>query len=86
MVKDSVPKVLLSTRLGAVLGDATAKALTAAFEISDVEGLLRHYPRRYAERGELTDLAQLVPGEHATVMAEIFLVVIANNKAESLIG
>ena len=71
MVKDSVPKVLLSTRLGAVLGDATAKALTAAFEISDVEGLLRHYPRRYAERGELTDLAQLVPGEHATVMAEI---------------
>jgi ATP-dependent DNA helicase RecG len=71
MVKDSVPKVLLSTRLGAVLGDATAKALTAAFEINDVEGLLRHYPRRYAERGELTDLAQLVPGEHATVMAEI---------------
>lgn len=71
MVKDSVPKVLLSTRLGAVLGDATAKALAAAFEINDVEGLLRHYPRRYAERGELTDLAQLVPGEHATVMAEI---------------
>ena len=71
MVKDSVPKVLLSTRLGAVLGDATAKALTAAFGINDVEGLLRHYPRRYAERGELTDLAQLVPGEHATVMAEI---------------
>jgi ATP-dependent DNA helicase RecG len=71
MVKDSVPKVLLSTRLGAILGDATAKALTAAFEINDVEGLLRHYPRRYAERGELTDLAQLVPGEHATVMAEI---------------
>lgn len=71
MVKDSVPKVLLSTRLGAVLGDATAKALAAAFEINDVESLLRHYPRRYAERGELTDLAQLVPGEHATVMAEI---------------
>lgn len=71
MVKDSVPKVLLSTRLGAVLGDATAKALMAAFEINDVESLLRHYPRRYAERGELTDLAQLVPGEHATVMAEI---------------
>lgn len=71
MVKDSVPKVLLSTRLGAVLGDATAKALAAAFEINDVESLLRHYPRRYAERGELTDLAHLVPGEHATVMAEI---------------
>lgn len=71
MVKDSVPKVLLSTRLGAVLGDATAKALAAAFEINDVESLLRHYPRRYAERGELTDLAQLVSGEHATVMAEI---------------
>jgi ATP-dependent DNA helicase RecG len=71
MNTDPLPKLVLGTRLGAVLGDATAKALQAAFGITDVEGLLRHYPRRYAERGELTDLAQLVPGEHATVMAEI---------------
>lgn len=75
MAKDSLPKVTLRTKLGGLLGDATAKALKAGFEISDVEGLLRHYPRRYAERGELTDLSSLVPGEHATVMAEISRVV-----------
>ncbi len=75
MAKDSLPKVTLRTKLGGLLGDATAKALKAGFEIVDVAGLLRHYPRRYAERGELTDLSALVPGEHATVMAEISRVV-----------
>lgn len=75
MAKDSLPKVTLRTKLGGLLGDATAKALKAGFGIADVEGLLRHYPRRYAERGELTDLSALVPGEHATVMAEISRVV-----------
>ena len=34
-----------------------------------VGDLLRHYPRRYVERGELTDLAELRVGEHVTVLA-----------------
>jgi len=75
MARDSLPKVTLSMKLGGLIGDATAKALKSGFGIVDVEGLLRHYPRRYAERGELTDLSQLVPGEHATVMAEVAKVV-----------
>ena len=33
--------------------------------------LLQHYPRRYAERGELTDLAHLRPGDEVTVLAEV---------------
>ncbi|MCW2714063.1 MAG: ATP-dependent helicase RecG, partial [Frankiales bacterium] len=33
--------------------------------------LLRHYPRRYTERGALTPFADLVVGEYATVFAEV---------------
>jgi ATP-dependent DNA helicase RecG len=36
--------------------------------------LLRHYPRRYHQRGELTDLASLREGEHVTVLARVDLV------------
>ncbi len=32
---------------------------------------LRHYPRRYADRGELTDLASLEVGDDVTVIAEV---------------
>ncbi len=33
--------------------------------------LLRHYPRRYVERGELTPLRDLREGEQVTVMASV---------------
>ena len=61
----------LQTPLKAVLGDRTAKALEKGFALSTVGELLRHFPRRYVERGELTDIASLVEGEEATVLAEI---------------
>ena len=54
-----------------VVGDRTAKILRTGLGIETVGDLLRHYPRRYAERGELTDLASLQLDEHVTVMAEI---------------
>ncbi|HVD28958.1 MAG TPA: ATP-dependent DNA helicase RecG [Mycobacteriales bacterium] len=54
-----------------VVGGPTAKEMTDRLGIATVEDLLRHYPRRYYERGELTDLARLVPGELATVQATI---------------
>ena len=57
-----------------VVGGPTAKEMTDRLGIATVEDLLRHYPRRYYERGELTDLARLVPGELATVQATIALV------------
>ncbi|TNC20302.1 ATP-dependent DNA helicase RecG [Amycolatopsis alkalitolerans] len=62
---------VLSDKLTSLLGRKTATALGEALDIHTVGDLLRHYPRRYAERGELTDIAGLEIGEHATVLARI---------------
>ena len=61
----------LDTRLRDVVGGATAKALAEAFDLQTLGDLLRHYPRTYRKRGELTTFAGLEVGEHATVFAEI---------------
>jgi len=66
-VSDVGPReVPLERRVGA----ATAKAL-AGLGVTTVAELLRHFPRRYAERGELTPLHELRIGEHVTVSARI---------------
>ena len=61
----------LGRPLSAAIGGKSAKALEKAFGMTTVEDLLRHYPRRYAERGSLTDLSTLEDGEAVTVLAEI---------------
>jgi ATP-dependent DNA helicase RecG len=61
----------LDTRLRSVLGDKTAKALESAFDLKKVDDLLRHYPRRYADIGQLTDLSDLMVGQHVTIMARV---------------
>ncbi len=61
----------LDDGLAPVLGAKTAKALESGLGLRTVEDLLRHYPRRYAERGQLSDLASLQVDEHVTVMARI---------------
>lgn len=61
----------LDTPLDRLVGGRSATALGKAFEMATAEDLLRHYPRRYAERGELTDLRGLVDGESVTVLAEV---------------
>jgi ATP-dependent DNA helicase RecG len=61
----------LRDKLPLLLGAKTAKALETTLGIETVSDLLRHYPRRYAERGQLTDIAGLELGEHATVLARI---------------
>ncbi len=61
----------LSTPLKEVIGDRTANALKKGLGMETVEELLRHYPRRYVERGELSDIGELVEGDEATVLAEI---------------
>jgi ATP-dependent DNA helicase RecG len=63
--------ITLETALKAVVGDRTAKALEKAFGLRTIGELLRHYPRRYVERGELTNISELQEGEEATVLAEI---------------
>ncbi len=63
--------VFLDTPLARVIGDRTAKALTKAFGFDTVGGLLGHFPRRYAERGELTALDALPIDESVTIVAEV---------------
>ncbi|HEY2043175.1 MAG TPA: ATP-dependent DNA helicase RecG [Jatrophihabitans sp.] len=60
----------LSTLLRDALGGKAAKAL-GKLELETVGDLLRHYPRRFSERGKLTDLSELVEDDEVTVMAEI---------------
>ncbi|MBC6464340.1 ATP-dependent DNA helicase RecG [Actinomadura alba] len=64
----------LDEPLRKALGDRTAKVMAEGLDLHTVGDLLCHYPRRYAERGELTDLSGLVEGEHVTVMAEVLKV------------
>ncbi|MBA2445440.1 MAG: ATP-dependent DNA helicase RecG [Nocardioidaceae bacterium] len=59
------------TKLDRVLGDRSTKALHTAFDMETVGDLLRHYPRRLDDRGQLTDFANLEIGEHVTVLARV---------------
>jgi len=61
----------LDSPLVTALGQATATALGKAFGIASVADLLGHYPRRYAQRGELAPLNQLPLNEHVTIVAEV---------------
>jgi ATP-dependent DNA helicase RecG len=63
----------LDTPLGKVhlVGRTVAATLDKAFGFRTVGDLLRHYPRRYAQRGELTDIASLRVGEEVTIVARV---------------
>src|SRR5439155_6609083 len=61
----------LDTALKGVVGDKTAKALAAGLDLHTIGDLLYHFPRRYDERGEHTDLGSLVVGEDVTVLAQV---------------
>jgi ATP-dependent DNA helicase RecG len=61
----------LQSSLTKLVGDKTAKVLDSKLGLRTGDDLLRHYPRRYAKRGELTDLAGLRIGDEVTVMARV---------------
>ncbi|MFE6994953.1 ATP-dependent DNA helicase RecG [Microbacterium sp. NPDC057659] len=61
----------LETPLDVAVGGATAKALDKAFGLKTVGDLVAHYPRRYADRGELTPILDLPIGETVTIVAEV---------------
>ena len=63
--------VTLESKLAPVIGDKSAKPLAKAFGIETVGDLLRHYPRRYLEIGQLTPLSDLELDQHVTIMAEV---------------
>ena len=66
-----MPAITLSSPVSAVAGGKTAKALRDGLGIATIDDLLRHYPRRYIDPGQLTDLDSLEVGEHVTVLAEV---------------
>ncbi|WP_093798829.1 ATP-dependent DNA helicase RecG [Streptomyces sp. Wb2n-11] len=66
---DPVPA--LDEPLKKTLGGTTAKVMAEHLDLHTVGDLLHHYPRRYAERGELTQLADIPLDEHATVVAQV---------------
>ncbi len=61
----------LDSRLVSIVGDKTAKVLAEQLGLHSVGDLLRHYPRRYVVRGELTDIESLVEGEEVTIFAKV---------------
>ncbi|WP_329174260.1 ATP-dependent DNA helicase RecG [Streptomyces sp. NBC_01477] len=61
----------LDEPLRKLVGDRTAKVLGEHLGLHTTGDLLHHYPRRYAERGELTRLADLPVDEYVTVVAQI---------------
>ena len=75
----------LSTRLTNIVGDRTAQVLDNSFGISTVNDLLRHYPRRYVVRGELTDISTLVADDEVTILAEIEAVKLRRANGKSIL-
>ncbi|HEY0636377.1 MAG TPA: ATP-dependent DNA helicase RecG [Pseudonocardiaceae bacterium] len=61
----------LDTPLEGPLNKQTAAALAEALDLHTVGDLLRYYPRRYAERGQLTEIAGLERGDYVTVVADV---------------
>jgi ATP-dependent DNA helicase RecG len=61
----------MDTQLSRVLGPKTAKVMAEQLGLHTVRDLLRHYPRRYARRGEMTRLDDLQVGDRVTVLAQV---------------
>ena len=59
------------TPLRKVLGERTAKALATHLDLHTAGDLIYHFPRRYDERGEHTDLRSLQIGEQVTLLAQV---------------
>jgi ATP-dependent DNA helicase RecG len=62
----------LANKVSAVVGDRTAKVLESTFGIKSVGDLMRHYPRRYMVRGELSDISALHEGDETTILAQVY--------------
>jgi ATP-dependent DNA helicase RecG len=61
------PETLLTRALGA----PTGKVLEKKLGLVTVGDLLRHYPRRYHQRGQYTPLRDLIADEHVTISGRV---------------
>jgi ATP-dependent DNA helicase RecG len=65
-----VATITWDSKLSAVAGSAAAK-IEKAFGYRTVGELLTHYPRRYVEKGKVSDLGSLQLDEHITFVARV---------------
>lgn len=72
--RDNACVATLENKVSAVVGDRTAKVLDSTFSIKTVGDLMRHYPRRYMVRGELSDISALREGDETTILAQVYAV------------
>ncbi|MFY1700894.1 ATP-dependent DNA helicase RecG [Micromonospora sp. WMMA1923] len=61
----------VDTPLSKLVGAKTAKALAGHLDLHTAGDLVYHFPRRYDERGEHTDIRALDVGEQVTVLAQV---------------
>ncbi|GAA3743227.1 ATP-dependent DNA helicase RecG [Micromonospora maritima] len=61
----------VDTPLKKLVGERTAKALAGHLDLQTAGDLIYHFPRRYDERGEHTDIRSLDVGEQVTVLAQV---------------
>jgi ATP-dependent DNA helicase RecG len=61
----------IDTPLARVIGDKTARALANHLDLHTVGELLYHFPRRYDERGQHTEIRTLRVGEQVTVLGQV---------------
>ncbi|HEY0620345.1 MAG TPA: ATP-dependent DNA helicase RecG [Kribbella sp.] len=64
-------KTDIDRKLRDFLGAKTAKSFADVLGIETVGELLRHYPRRYLKKGELTPFDELEVGDQATVSGRV---------------
>ena len=72
----------LQTPLVELVG-RTAAPLAKSLDLHTVGDLLHHYPRRLAERGELTAISSLREGEQVTVLAQVVTAKALKNRSGS---
>jgi len=70
-VSETTTATTIDTPLSTVLGERPAKALATHLELHTAGDLIYHFPRRYDERGEHTDIRELVVGEQVTLLAQV---------------
>lgn len=64
-------RTTMDTPLKKLVGEKTAKALATHLDLHTAGDLLYHFPRRYDERGEHTDIRSLAVGEQVTVLGQV---------------
>jgi len=70
-MSDASDPTTTTTPLRKVLGERTAKALATHLDLHTAGDLIYHFPRRYDERGEHTDMRKLEVGEQVTLLAQV---------------